>query len=264
LCYTVNQEDEPIPDPPETIQCTYNTQVQDYPEPKIFASPDGLGLWEPIAGDYNVLEDVEEGYTVLGDYAGSHYVKYMMRNGNFLIKYIKKPNINDTSKKIDILYYKEKQTGGHTLAAKFINRRHCDVKYDKEPEKRSVIDDSISVSCELTYNGIFQYPAYGETTPPDAVAPSGFYEGYLITSQEWGGLLDRWSDLYYGWFRFNGEDEDPLAETWDEDGFLSGFGKSVLTDDVEESGNKETPQEARAKLELRDYEFMDLTLEDII
>jgi hypothetical protein len=267
LCYSVGQEDTALPIEPEDIQCVYNTQEQDYPEPKVFASPNGLGLWEPISKHYNILDDIEEGYAVIGDYAGSHYVRYIMKNGNYLVKYIRKPDINNTSEKIDILYYTTKP-GGYVLNAKFINRRHCDIRFDKDPEKRSVIKDDISSKCDLTYNGVFQYLMENENTQPDQPAPphppsiTSFYEGFLITSEEWGGLLARWTDLYYGWFRFNDVDEDPLAETWDEDGFLSGFGKSVLYTSNPEA--KDSPQEAMAMLERNDYNFLDLKLEDII
>jgi hypothetical protein len=241
MCYTVGQEDVPVPTDPENIDCVYNQRPDDYPAERVFATPTGEGLWEPIKDHGNITWKQTEGYVSnpTSEYYGQNYTKYTFKNAfdptvsqhNYLIKYQSVPKVNDTSIRINIFYYYwDSNAREYILGAKFINPRHCNVKYSDDPKRKSIVDDDFYGSCNDTYNGIFQFLDDGETTPPNSPAPSGFYEGYLsgidsqgivnyigceeikycdeeigcnkYTSTQWGGVFERWDDLYFGWFRF--------------------------------------------------------------
>ena len=255
LCYIQNLDDElledqPFPSEPNKVTCVYNTNPNDYPEKKVFATPDGTGLWKPIQGDGNICYDVTHGIENdnTNKYYGKRYEKFhfcTISNPNvttrYLIKYYITDSVYNTSERIDILYYKLDGTSGEfKVHAEFINQRHCNVKFSESPQKVSSVDEDIDGYCEDTHNGIFQYLCvpedvdYPNNIPIDAPttlcegSTGWFHDGYMGT--EWGGVLGRWTDIYFGWFRFCDKGEDCLdKDAYGEDGLVSGFDQSFIS-----------------------------------
>jgi len=224
LCFSDGQEDTPLPIQPENINCVYNTHFEDYPDPKIFASPNGEDLWEPIKNDQNIPKSFEEGLETTGEYKNQYFKKYIFNNNNYLISYTNIPGINDTSERVTILYYRYNGSS-YDLTAKFINQRHCSIQLIGEPKNVSDIDDELTGLCENILNGTFQFLDKNEGTLPDQPAPSGLYEGFMGTLG--GGALDRFTDLYFGWFQFLDRNEE-LIKGFSPSGFYEGFDRSRL------------------------------------
>ena len=295
LCYIQNLDDEllenqPIPDEPNKVSCVYNTNPNDYPKFKAFASPDGTGLWKPIENDKNIWYDTIEGIETNPNdqlpgknYYGRRYTKYLFRTAggntqNYLIKYYITDSVYNSVEKIDILYYQHKgfdtnNNPVYKLYAYFINQRHCNVAHKGDMTRVSKVDETMYGNCEDTHNGIFQYVCdeeyidYPNNVPIDLPstlcgAPGEFHDGFMGT--EYGGALSRWSDLYFGWFRFCDKNEDCLdKDSFDEDGLISGFGQGILTMSfVAQNGKRyhseESPQEAREryKYEQKTYKYL--------
>jgi len=67
-------------------------------------------------------------------------------------------------------------------------------EYIKKYEKAMLdwyIDETFNSQCDYNPNGMFQFLAKNETTPPDTPAPSGLYEGFM--GAQYGGML--WDEL---------------------------------------------------------------------
>jgi len=222
-------EEYPLPPEPYEVDCIYGN----YPEPKIFATPDGTGLWAGISDDEgtgNILDEYEEGITTHLEFLGQKYKKYTFQNDNYLIAYIEEPNNqnNLNTAKITIRYYR-KTTSAYNLAAEFINQRHCNIKLEGDIQKISYIRETMNVNCSDSDTGIFQFLADGETTPPDTPAPSGKYEGFMGTSGG-GALRDKLIyQLYMGEFAMLGKDEPIRSDYFSPSGFYECYDLSKLT-----------------------------------
>jgi hypothetical protein len=237
LCYSDGQEDillPPGPNLPEDIRCLYNTNPNDFPEPKIFASGliyDDLGnpignktpLWEPIKDDLNEIKDEIIGIETQGEYQGQEYKKYLMTNNNYLITYRKLPTEDDSSTRITTLYFRAGQT---EAVHRFINQRHCNTQLIGTPKKVSAIEETFISGCENILHGIFQFQDIGENTPPDTPAPSGMYEGFMGSVT--GGVLIKYTELYFGIFQFLDKNEPIRPDRFSPSGFYEGFNLSKL------------------------------------
>jgi hypothetical protein len=225
LCFA---EDENDPMYPQTdpITCLYNTHEESYPKSKIFATPTGLGLWEPIKRDNNILHSFEEGYIPSSN---ESYEKWNMTNKNYLIVYTKKPQQHTDSEKVRIQYWVWLPSNNkYTLSAQFFNNRHCNGGLDKEPKLISSIIENIIPSCNQTLNGVFSFRTQNEDSnnlPPDTPGDDGYYSGFMGTN--YGGVLLQYSDLYFGDFQLL-EKSDSIDVTYGADGFLHGFSQSKL------------------------------------
>ena len=225
LCYQVGEETDPFPDPTVPMDCTI------HPAPKIFATVDGYGLWEGISEDEgtgNIFERYEEGISGETGFENQIFKKYIFQNKNYLISYTDTLP-GHTYKNITIRYYRyDSKFDTYDLAAEFLNQKHCNIAADLSADHDSYIDETFNSQCDYNPNGMFQFLAKNETTPPDTPAPSGLYEGFM--GAQYGGML--WDELqelvYYGWFGFLGKDE-VLKKGFSPSGFYESFGKSRLT-----------------------------------
>jgi len=228
LCFSTGQEDVPLPQQPEDIDCLFGV----YPDKKFFATPDGTGLWEGISQDEgtgNIPYDYEEGISGEFEYKNQSYKKWIFENKNYLIAYKNDTNTSETSERVTVNYHRyDSVNDTYDLAAQFINQRHCNVGLTKIPKKMSYIKETYNGNCNDIEYGMFQFLADGETTLPDNPAPSGMYEGFMGSIT--GGVLDRWTDLYFGHFQFLGKEEshDYQVGEWPDSGVMEGFGESTL------------------------------------
>ena len=246
LCHVLGEEENPIPPDDSEIECIYGT----YPDRKIFATPDGTGLWEGIAideGTGNIPVSRETGVVFDESTPGVpiryEYQQYMFENKNFLIQYTKQPDINDTSKRVEIHYYRWNELLGDypdQPYAKFINQRHCGIGTIGDPERRSYVDETLTGGCESIIHGTFQFLDNGETTPPETPV-NGLYEGFCSDLNDndspdceddpivkSGGVLIKWTDLYFGWFSFLDRNEPVRPDRFAPSGLLEGFNESYL------------------------------------
>ena len=256
LCYVLGEEDTPIPPDDSEIECIPGTT----PNRKIFATPDGEDLWSAFYdenGDLlpehigNIPEDYEETVYYEEDPAGPGLPPirletkiWTFENGNKLFEFTKQPTINDTSRRITIEYYTYNSTlDQYTLHSKFINQRHCGIGTIGDPIRESYVKEDLQGGCEDIIYGMFQFLAEGETTPPEQIAPSGMYEGYCSDLNDneipdifddpvvkSGGVLNKWTDLYFGKFQFLSEEEsdDYQVGEWPPSGLTEGFEESYF------------------------------------
>ncbi len=228
LCFSTGQEDVPLPQQPEDINCVFGT----YPDKRFFATPDGTGLWEGISQDEgtgNIPYDYEEGVSGELEYKNQSYKKWTFENKNYLIAYTNDTNTSETSERVTVNYYRyDSFNDTYDLAAQFINQRHCNIGILEEPKKISWIKESFGGNCNDIEYGMFQFLADGEVTLPNNPAPSGMYEGFMGSIT--GGVLDRWTDLYFGHFQFLGREEsqDYQVGEWPVTGLTEGFNESIL------------------------------------
>jgi len=183
---------------------------------------------------------------------------------NYLIEYFISPTLHNSPEKVIIQYYRfhsfDSVTGLpiHKMIHQFINQRHCTVGFNEEPKRISIIDESVNSRCEDSDNGIFQFmkviehqdPNFNPGDPSLPTDPNNpVYDCYNIYKDDptdpnddpanpWdieflnyktGGAFERWTDIYFGWFRFKDKDEDPFDVTYDENGLITGFGQSFIT-----------------------------------
>jgi len=254
LCFIGGFEDIPMPPNPNPndpnapeIECIFGT----YPEKKFFATPDGLGLWEGISQDEgtgNIPDKYEEGIiyddTQPGLAIPLSFKKWTFLNNNILIQFTKEPYINNTSKTIIIEYYRyDINTDSYSLEANFINQRHCAVGTLGEPIRRSFVKETFDGVCNNILYGMFEFQDKNENTPPEVPAPSGMYEGFRVDLDDnqipdeppLGGVLEKWTDLYYGYFQFLSEKEEKnyIIGSWPDSGLTEGYNESKFFDQTQ-------------------------------
>jgi len=256
LCFVSGFEDDPMPPDPgdpnaPDIECIYGT----YPEEKIFATPDGKGLWEPLMDDPasntgNIPKSYEEGVTYDNSTPGISipltYNKWTFENENILVQFIKEPYTNNTSKTIVIEYYTYNSlTDDYYLKANFVNQRHCIVGVKGTPKRTSYVKEDIQKDCTDIHYGMFTFLDKGETTPPESptLPPYGtgdMYDGFWVDLNDdqnpdeppLGGVFDKFTDVYYGYFQFldKKEEKDYIIGEWPVSGLTEGLSESMIYD----------------------------------
>ena len=238
LCYVQGEENNPLPPDDAPIDCVFGT----YPEKKIFATPTGTGLWEGISQDEgtgNIPFDYQEGVSSELEFKGQTYNMWIFENDNVLISFTKESD-STTSKRVTTQYRRWNGTD-YVLAAEFINQRHCNIGYEGNLIKKSIVQETFDTDCQDILYGTFQFLDENETTPPEQPAPSGMYEGFISDLDDddvgdpfTGGVLKKWTDLYFGDFSFLSEEESENYQVgdWPVTGLKEGFDESGMVSTV--------------------------------
>jgi hypothetical protein len=268
LCWMSGEENNPLPPQPgdpdaPDIECVFGT----YPEQKVFATPDGTGLWEGISideGTGNIPKEFEEGIAYDTANPGNNipleYKKWTFENGNILIQFTKEPYVNDTARSVLIEYYRYDDTADdYILAANFINQRHCNIATSGEPIRRSYVKETLTGDCTDIMYGMFELQPEGTIIPPETPGNSGMYEGFWVDLDDdqqpdqppLGGVLNQYTDLYHGYFQFLGKDEinDYQIGEWPETGLTEGYSESMIYDQTDfDPTNPENPHDTIEEL----------------